>query len=62
LAGKKTHLVARPMPDADIPYTYADIAKARRLLGYDPRISVQEGVARFWEWYREAVLGAANPL
>jgi nucleoside-diphosphate-sugar epimerase len=43
-------------PEADIPYTYADISKACRLLGYAPQVSVEEGVARFWEWYREAVL------
>ncbi len=57
LAGKRAQLIPSPMPDADIPYTYADIDKARRLLGYDPQVSVQEGVARFWEWYQETVLG-----
>jgi UDP-glucuronate 4-epimerase len=57
LTGRKAHLVPAPMPDADIPYTYADISKARRLLGYNPTISVQEGVARFLEWYEKAVLG-----
>jgi UDP-glucuronate 4-epimerase len=57
LTGRKAHLVPAPMPDADIPYTYADISKARCLLGYNPTISVQEGVARFLEWYEQAVLG-----
>jgi UDP-glucuronate 4-epimerase len=57
LAGQEARLVARPMPDADIPYTYADIGKARRLLGYDPQVSVKEGVARFWKWYQQTVLG-----
>jgi UDP-glucuronate 4-epimerase len=55
-AGKKANLVPSPMPDADIPYTYASIDKARRLLSYDPHISVEEGVARFWEWYQRTVL------
>jgi len=55
LTGRKAHLVPAPMPDADIPYTYADISKARRLLGYNPTISVQEGVARFLAWYEQAV-------
>ncbi|MEM2002848.1 MAG: GDP-mannose 4,6-dehydratase [Candidatus Methanomethylicaceae archaeon] len=53
--GRKAHLVPAPMPEADIPYTYADISKARRLLGYNPTISVQAGVARFLEWYEKAV-------
>jgi UDP-glucuronate 4-epimerase len=56
LAGKKAQLIPKPMPEADIPYTYADIAKARRLLSYDPQVSVREGVSRFWDWYQQAVL------
>jgi UDP-glucuronate 4-epimerase len=57
-AGRKARLVPGPMPDTDVPSTHADVSKARRLLGYEPRVSVEEGVARFWEWYRRAVLGA----
>ncbi len=57
LTGRKAHLVPAPMPDSDIPYTYADISKARRLLDYNPTISVREGVTRFLEWYERAVLG-----
>lgn len=57
LAGKKANLVPTPMIPADVKYTYADISKARRLLGYNPQISVEEGVERFWHWYRDTVLG-----
>ena len=53
LAGKRPHLVEQPMSDADVKYTYADISKARRLLGYEPKVGVQEGTRRFFEWYRE---------
>jgi UDP-glucuronate 4-epimerase len=56
-AGRRANLVPAPMMDADIVYTYADISKARRLLDYNPTVSVQEGVARFWDWYRRVVLG-----
>lgn len=56
LAGKKAHLISRPMPDSDMPSTYANVDKARRLLGYDPQVSVHEGVTRFWAWYRQKVL------
>jgi UDP-glucuronate 4-epimerase len=56
LAGRTADLVPAPMPETDIPYTYADISQARGLLGYDPRISVTEGVQRFWEWYQRTVL------
>jgi len=56
LSGKRARLVPTPMTDADVVYTYADIGKARRLLGFAPKTSVPEGVARFWTWYQEAVL------
>ncbi|MDH3525105.1 MAG: UDP-glucose 4-epimerase, partial [Acidobacteriota bacterium] len=36
----------------DVPITYADVAKARRLIGYEPRVPIREGLARFVEWYR----------
>lgn len=56
LAGRPANLVPAPMMDADIAYTYADVGKARRLLGYAPTVSVEEGVTRFWHWYQQAVL------
>lgn len=57
-AGRPSNLTPKPMPAADIPYTYADVSHARELLGYDPQISVEEGVKRFWQWYRRVVLEA----
>jgi UDP-glucuronate 4-epimerase len=51
LAGHKARLVSSPMMAADVAYTYADISKARRLLGYEPTVTVHEGVRRFYEWY-----------
>ncbi|MDX1662640.1 MAG: NAD-dependent epimerase/dehydratase family protein [Candidatus Promineifilaceae bacterium] len=53
LAGAKANLVPTPKLAADVVRTYADIGKARRLLDYNPHISVEEGVRRFWEWYDE---------
>jgi UDP-glucuronate 4-epimerase len=58
-AGKKARLVPGPMPDSDVPYTYADVSKAQRLLGYAPQVSVAEGVARFWDWFCRTSLGEA---
>src|SRR5450432_2830578 len=55
LAGKNAPLVSEPMMKADVAYTYANTEKAKRLLGYSPTVSVQEGVRRFYEWYRVAV-------
>jgi UDP-glucuronate 4-epimerase len=55
LAGRKANLVPAPMMDADVAYTFADIGKARRLLGYDPAVGVGDGVRQFFEWYVENV-------
>lgn len=56
LAGKKANLIAMPKLGADVLETRADIDKAKRLIGYDPKVSVAEGIDRFWIWYRQAVL------
>lgn len=52
LVGKPAHMTTPPAPPSEPPITYADISKARRLLGYDPQTPVAEGMRRFWEWYR----------
>lgn len=56
LLGREAKLAPAPMPDADMAYTYADISKARRLIGYDPTVSVPEGVERLVQWYRQSIL------
>lgn len=55
LAGGRAPVKSEPMMKADVSYTYADISKARKLLGYEPKVSVSEGVRRFYEWYCTAV-------
>ena len=42
-----------PMQPGDVDQTYADISKARELLGYRPTTSIEEGIRRFVIWYRE---------
>lgn len=58
LAGGAGNFVHRPKLAADAYYTYSNTDKARRLLGYDPQVSVLDGVTAFWEWYRDNVLSA----
>jgi UDP-glucuronate 4-epimerase len=57
LAGRRARLVHEPMLAADVSYTFANIDKARALLDYAPKVSVEEGVRRFFEWYRDRVGG-----
>jgi UDP-glucuronate 4-epimerase len=47
---------AKPLPAADPPITYANVDKARRLLGFDPKTPVEQGLERFWAWYQDEVL------
>ena len=53
LAGGKGNFVHKTKIAADVVYTYADISKARRLIGYDPKVSVIDGVTAFWRWYAD---------
>ena len=44
----------QPPQPGDVPQTFADVTKARRLLGYDPRTQIEEGIPRFVEWFRDS--------
>lgn len=46
------------LPDqpGDVPRTAADVSKAQRLLGYEPKVSFEEGIRRTAEWYRESYM------
>ena len=43
----------QPLQPGDVPQTYADIAKGRRLLGYNPQTQIEEGIHAFVRWFRE---------
>jgi UDP-glucuronate 4-epimerase len=49
--GKKATINMLPAVPGDMPATYADISKARRLLGYAPSTRIRSGVQKFIEWY-----------
>jgi UDP-glucuronate 4-epimerase len=51
--GKKAIIRRMPEQPGDVPLTYANIDKARRLLGYDPRTKIAEGIPKFVEWFRQ---------
>ena len=51
--GKKAVVEAQPDQPGDVVTTWADIAKAQRLLGYSPEVSIEEGLDQFVEWYRK---------
>ncbi len=51
--GKKAQVEYFPAQPGDVPMTWSDISKARRLLGYEPRVALPEGIKRFVSWLRE---------
>lgn len=51
--GKKAIIERLPMQSGDVDKTYADISKAKKLVGYNPKTSFEEGIKRFVEWYKE---------
>jgi len=51
--GKTAIIEGCPEQRGDMSITYANIEKARRKLGYAPRVSMEEGIGRFVEWYRQ---------
>ncbi len=50
--GARAQIDWQPPQPGDVPQTFADISKARRLLGYDPQTEIETGLHRFVEWFR----------
>jgi UDP-glucuronate 4-epimerase len=51
--GRKARINFHPPVPGDMPRTYADITKARKLLNYRPKTSIRDGIPEFVRWYRE---------
>jgi UDP-glucuronate 4-epimerase len=49
--GRRALIERQPMQPGDVPQTFADVTKARRLLGYDPQTKIEDGLKRFVEWF-----------
>lgn len=49
----------QPLQPGDVTQTFADISKARRLLGYNPKTQIEEGIAKFVDWFR--ISNSARP-
>ncbi|MGD0540552.1 MAG: NAD-dependent epimerase/dehydratase family protein [Tepidisphaeraceae bacterium] len=53
LVGRKANIVDTPTPLSEPLISFADIGKARQMLGYEPKVNVREGLARFVQWMRQ---------
>ncbi len=51
--GRKALINRQPMQDGDVLQTFAQITKARTLLGYQPTTTLKQGLAAFYRWYQD---------
>ena len=51
VTGKKATINEQPEQPGDVPRTFADISKAKRLLNYQPKTGLTEGLKNFYDWY-----------
>jgi UDP-N-acetylglucosamine/UDP-N-acetyl-alpha-D-glucosaminouronate 4-epimerase len=59
LVGGRAEPVYSPARAGDVRDSQADIDKARRLLGYEPHVSFEEGLRRTVDWYRTSQITVA---
>jgi UDP-glucuronate 4-epimerase len=60
--GIKAVIDRQPMQPGDVPVTFADISKSKRLLNYDPQTKIEEGIPKFVEWFSSAAVRDAAPI
>ncbi len=51
--GQKAEIDFQPMQTGDVPETFADITETERDFGFEPKTTIDEGLPRFVEWYRD---------
>ena len=56
LIGKKAIIQYAPAPISEPRITYCDNTRARQLLGFNPQVTIEEGLARTWAWYQATKL------
>ena len=52
LSGSRSELVRKPLPEDDPKQRRPDITRARQILGWEPRVSMEEGLRRTIAWFR----------
>jgi UDP-glucuronate 4-epimerase len=53
---KKACIDRQPEQPGDVPQTWAEISKARELLGYDPKTKFSDGVRAFYQWHKQSMM------
>jgi UDP-glucuronate 4-epimerase len=50
--GKQAQIKVQEFQPGDMPFTHANLSKARGMLGYEPKVSFEEGLSRFVSWFK----------
>lgn len=58
--GRKARIKYQETMPGDVPITYADVTKARKLLGFEPKVAIDEGVRRYVLWFLDREKKAAG--
>lgn len=53
VSGKDINKISVETPASDPPITFCNNQKARDLLGFSPKVTVQEGLYKTWQWFRD---------
>ena len=51
VVGKKSAILQQPEQAGDVPRTFADISKAKKLLNYQPTTQLKDGLQNFYDWF-----------
>jgi len=60
LTGVNVEVIYEPPKAGDVSHTCADISKAKRMLGYEPKTKFEEGLKRFIDWYKAYKIGSGK--
>ena len=61
--GRSAIIDRKPLQPGDVPQTFADINRARRLLGYNPGTNIEQGIEKFVSWFQaQMAAGACSPV
>lgn len=53
IVGLQANITVEQVPLGDVPITFADITKARQMLGYQPKTTLADGMRHAFDWYKE---------
>jgi nucleoside-diphosphate-sugar epimerase len=58
LTGMNVEIIYEPEQVGDVSHTYADVSKAKKILGYEPKTKLEEGLKKFIDWYKTYMVEA----